>query len=65
MKEWIFMIDTNDKKIEIELGGGSSLPTRNEVPDRFKWKLEDIYADGSKWEEDFRSLKKRLPEITA
>ena len=59
------MIDTNDKKIEIELGGGSSLPTRNEVPDRFKWKLEDIYADGSKWEEDFRSLKKRLPEITA
>jgi oligoendopeptidase F len=65
MKEWIFMSDINEKKIEIELGRGSSLPKRNEVPDRFKWKLEDIYPDEPKWETDFGSIKKRLPEITA
>lgn len=65
MKEWIFMGDINENMIEIELGGGSSLPKRDEVPDRFKWKLEDIYADGTKWENDFSSLKKRIPEITA
>ncbi|NLL41571.1 MAG: oligoendopeptidase F, partial [Synergistaceae bacterium] len=59
------MNDINEKKIEIELGRGSSLPRRNEIPDRFKWKLEDIYPDDSKWEEDFASVKKRLPEITA
>ena len=59
------MSDINEKKIEIELGRGSSLPRRNEIPDRFKWKLEDIYPDDSKWEEDFASVKKRLPEITA
>ena len=44
------MSDINEKKIEIELGRGSSLPRRNEIPDRFKWKLEDIYPDDSKWE---------------
>ncbi len=59
------MSDINEKKIEIELGGGSSLPKRAEIPDRFKWKLEDIYPEVSKWEKDFRSLKKRIPEITS
>ena len=60
------MSDINDdKNIEIELGGGSLLPKRDEVPDRFKWKLEDIYPDDSKWEKDYKSVKKRLPEIAA
>lgn len=59
------MNDISEKKIEIELGGGTSLPKRNEVPDRFKWKLEDIYPDDSKWEKDFKSVKNRLEEITA
>ena len=52
------MSDINDdKNIEIELGGGSLLPKRDEVPDRFKWKLEDIYPDDSKWEKDYKSVK--------
>ena len=59
------MSDIKDKNIEIELGGGSLLPKRDEVPARFKWKLEDIYPDDSKWEKDFKSVKKRLPEIAA
>jgi len=59
------MSDINDKNIEIELGGGSLLPKRDEVPVRFKWKLEDIYPDDSKWEKDFKSVKKRLPEIAS
>lgn len=59
------MCDIKDKNIEINLGGGSLLPKRDGIPVRFKWKLEDIYPDDSKWENDFRSIKKRLPEITA
>ena len=27
--------------------------TRNEVPEQEKWDLSDIYADLSKWEEDY------------
>ena len=60
------MSDINDdKNIEIELGGGSLLPKRDEVPVRFKWKLEDIYPDDLIWEKDFKSVKKRLPEIAS
>lgn len=59
------MSNIEDKNIEIDLGGGSLLPKRENIPSRFKWKLEDIYPDNSKWEADFKSTKKRLPEITA
>ncbi|TPG67826.1 oligoendopeptidase F [Brevibacillus laterosporus] len=34
-----------------------TLPKRNEVPDQFKWKLEDIYATNSDWEKDAELAK--------
>ena len=44
------MSDINDdKNIEIELGGGSLLPKRDEVPDRFKWKGETGCCPKGHW----------------
>ncbi len=46
-------------------GQGGSLPARSEIPEEFKWRLEDIYASDARWEEDFESVKKKLPELAA
>ena len=59
------MTDIKDKNVEIELGGGSTLPKRENIPVLYRWKLEDIYSDDANWEKDFKSAKKRLPEINA
>ncbi len=59
------MTEIKDKNVEIELGGGSTLPKREEIPALYRWKLEDIYSDDSNWENDFKLAKKRLPEISA
>lgn len=50
---------------ELTLGGGTELLKRSDVPDIYKWRLEDIYPNESAWEEDFKLLKERLPEISA
>ncbi|OPJ62390.1 oligoendopeptidase F [Clostridium oryzae] len=33
------------------------IPKRSEIADKFKWKLEDIYADNELWEKDFSKVK--------
>lgn len=35
----------------------TSIPKRNEIPDQYKWKLEDIYASNDLWEKDFAEVK--------
>ncbi|MDD2498018.1 MAG: oligoendopeptidase F, partial [Desulfitobacteriaceae bacterium] len=35
---------------------------RDEVPQNYKWRLDDIYADDSLWENDFKKLSKMLAE---
>jgi oligoendopeptidase F len=35
----------------------TSIPKRNEIPEQFKWKLEDIYASNELWEKDFTEVK--------
>jgi len=41
--------------------------TRNraEIPDTYKWKLEDIYADWPSWEADLGVLHRRIDEYAA
>lgn len=34
-----------------------SIPKRDELSDKFKWKLEDIYANNDLWEKDFAEVK--------
>lgn len=33
------------------------LPSRQEVPDQYKWRLEDIYANDELWEQDFQRVR--------
>ncbi|NSW90171.1 MAG: oligoendopeptidase F [Firmicutes bacterium] len=40
-----------------------ALPKRNEIDDRFKWKLENIYAEDEEWEKDFHKVKELSLEI--
>lgn len=41
------------------------LPSREEIPDEFKWKLTDIYSTNEAWEADFKRLKSLLEEMKA
>ena len=36
---------------------------REEVPQQYKWKIEDLYATNEAWEEDFLKLQKGIEEI--
>lgn len=40
-------------------------PSREEIPDEFKWKLTDIYSSNEAWENDFERLKSLLEEMRA
>lgn len=42
-----------------------SLPSRNEIPDEFKWKLEDIYESDAAWENDVAKVKELMARISA
>lgn len=35
----------------------NALPERAEIDAKYKWKLEDIYANDSEWEEDFKKIR--------
>lgn len=36
---------------------------RSEVPEQYRWRLEDIYATDEAWEEDFAKVQSALPRI--
>ncbi|MDF9408494.1 oligoendopeptidase F [Pelotomaculum isophthalicicum JI] len=40
-----------------------SLPARKEIPDQYKWRLEDIYAADELWERDFQQVQKMASEV--
>jgi len=42
-----------------------TLPKRSEIPQEFKWRLEDIYASDSEWEQDVQKVKQFVQEISA
>lgn len=44
------------------LDGRFEYETRNEIPEIYKWKLEDIYNSEEVWEKTFDSLKKKTNE---
>lgn len=41
----------------------SNLPSREEIEDIFKWKLEDIYQSEELWEKDYDQVKKQLSQF--
>ncbi len=40
--------------------GTSALPIRNEIEEKYKWDLTQIYSDNSKWEEDYKFIESNL-----
>jgi oligoendopeptidase F len=48
---------------DIKTGGQKSLPKRNEIEDKFKWKLEDIYKSILEWEGDQKKVRELSIEI--
>ena len=51
-------IDT-ESEIERKIKNGSIL-SRDEIADRFKWKLEDIYPSVEEWEKDFERVEQGI-----
>jgi oligoendopeptidase F len=41
-----------------------TLRNRSEIDEKYKWRLEDIYENEELWEEDYKSTKQLLEEIT-
>ena len=41
------------------------VPSREEVPDRFKWRTSDMYASEDDWEADFLRARDALPGLAA
>lgn len=39
------------------------VPQRSEIPDEYKWRVEDIYPTDSEWEKDFSRVEQLLPEM--
>jgi len=42
----------------------ATLPTRDQIAPEFTWDLESIYPTTGAWEQDFRALEARLPELS-
>lgn len=40
------------------------LPRREEIPQEYRWKLEDIYPSSEAWEKDFKWVKESLPRLS-
>lgn len=42
----------------------SKVPVRSEIPEQYKWHLNDIYENDDLWQEDFSKLKNSLSHIS-
>ena len=40
------------------------LPDRSEIPEEYKWRLEDIYPDLPAWEQDFSRAREKISSVT-
>ena len=36
---------------------------RNEIPEQYKWKIEDLYATNEAWEADFEKLQNGMEDL--
>jgi oligoendopeptidase F len=39
------------------------IPQRSEIPEKYKWRLQDIYTSDELWEKDFSTVEALLPEM--
>jgi oligoendopeptidase F len=43
----------------------NTLPARDEIEAKYKWKLEDIYESDLQWEEDFKKVRRMAGEMAS
>lgn len=43
---------------------GSGIPERNEIPQEYKWRLEDIYASNELWEKDYNKIREMAARLS-
>jgi oligoendopeptidase F len=48
-----------------ESGGATAVPTRGEIDDRYKWRLEDLYPSVEAWEQDAAEVRRLSGELAA
>ncbi|PYL06628.1 MAG: oligoendopeptidase F, partial [Verrucomicrobia bacterium] len=41
----------------------SAVPSRSDIPDSDKWDLTHLFADVSKWQEDFAWVRREYPKL--
>ncbi|MFW5966023.1 MAG: oligoendopeptidase F, partial [Persicimonas sp.] len=41
----------------------TTVPERNEIEERYKWNLDDIYGDWESWEEDFERCQELMDQL--
>lgn len=41
------------------------ISNRRDIPDAFKWKLDDIYTTDAQWEREYALLKEEIPKLRA
>ncbi|PYJ88531.1 MAG: hypothetical protein DME71_12780, partial [Verrucomicrobia bacterium] len=41
----------------------STIPTRSDIPESHKWDLSHLFADVSKWQEDFAWVQREYPKL--
>ncbi|MCH8966674.1 MAG: oligoendopeptidase F, partial [Planctomycetes bacterium] len=44
-------------------GGSKEVPTRDQIPDKYKWDLSVIYADQAAWEVDFGRVEEMIERL--
>jgi oligoendopeptidase F len=44
-------------------GQTKKIPQRSDIDDKYKWRLEDIFATDDLWEQDFAKVEALLPEM--
>jgi oligoendopeptidase F len=42
---------------------GNNIPTREEIAEQYKWRLEDIYETDESWEADYKKLEEMIPNV--
>ncbi|HEY8342560.1 MAG TPA: oligoendopeptidase F, partial [Calditerricola sp.] len=48
-----------------EAGKTKTLPTREAIPERYKWRLEDLFASRDEWERVFQEAQALIRQIAA
>lgn len=52
-------------KAEEEKKMTGKIPPRDAIDQRYKWRINDIYATPEAWEDDFESIKAAIPDLAA